>query len=441
MDKKWEEMTPEEKREVRFKRWLDAENVQFVSSEAKEKYQERVTRLVKAIKMEEPDRIPLNLAPGGFPAIYRGGTLKEHMYDFQKMKDDFIKFHQEFDMDFAMAPLAWPGKLFDILDFKLMRWPGHGVPDDGTFFQYVEGIYMQEEEYDELINNTYDFYVRKILPRITGTLAPLQHLGAFNPAFFVPVGFVAPFANPDLQNAFQQLAKASEVFMEWAMAIGGTVQQIQSMGFPTWGSSLTITAYDMIGDFLRGTQGIMLDMFRCPDKLLEAIDKFTPQTIELGLSNVETDLCPVIFIPLHKGSDTWMSNEQFKKFYWPCLKTLMVALYEEGLVPFPLAESTYNKRLEIIADVPHGSTMWWFEDIDIKRAKEIVGKNTSIAGGVTASLLSTGSKQEVEDCVKQLVEDCGKNGGYLMSVTASIEQAKPENLHTLMEAVREYGTY
>jgi hypothetical protein len=441
MDKKWEEMTPEEKREVRFKRWLDAESIQFVNSEAKKRYQERVTRLIKAIKMEEADRIPLNLAPGAFPAIYRGGTLKEHMYDFQKMKDDFIAFHKEFDMDFAMAPLAWPGKLFEILDFKLMQWPGHGVPENGSFFQYVEGAYMKEEEYDELINNTYDFYTRKILPRITGTLEPLQYLGAFNPAFFVPVGFVAPFARPDVQNAFQQLVKASEVFMEWAMAIGETVQQIHSMGFPTWGSSLTITAYDMIGDFLRGTQGIMLDMYRCPDTLLEAIDKFTPQTIELGLSNVETDLCPVIFIPLHKGSDTWMSNEQFKKFYWPCLKTLMVALYEEGLVPFPLAESTYNKRLEIIADVPHGSTMWWFEDIDIKRAKEIVGKNTSIAGGVTASLLSAGSKQEVEDCVKQLVEDCGKDGGYMMSVTASIEQAKPENLHILMEAVRKYGAH
>ncbi|UCC16891.1 MAG: hypothetical protein JSU58_11140, partial [Dehalococcoidales bacterium] len=97
--------------------------------------------------------------------------------------------------------------------------------------------------------------------------------------------------------------------------------------------------------------------------------------------------------------------------------------------------------LEIIADVPHGSTMWWFEDIDIRKAKEVVGTNTSIAGGVTASLLSAGSKQEVKDCVKQLVEDCGKDGGYMMSVTASIEQAKPENLHTLMEAVKEYGTY
>jgi hypothetical protein len=441
MDKQWEEMTPEEKREVRFKRWLDAEGVQFVSSEAKEKYQERVTRLIKAIKMEEPDRIPLNLAPGAFPAIYRGGTLKEHMYDFQKMRDDFIKFHQEFDMDFAMAPLSWPGELFDILDFKLMRWPGHGVPEDGTFFQYVEGVYMEEEEYDELINNANDFYLRKILPRIAGTLEPLQYLGTFNPSFFVPVGFVAPFARPDVQDAFQELVKASEIFMQWATTIGQTIQQIYAMGFPTWGSSLTITAYDMIADFLRGTRGIMVDMYARPDKLLEAIDKYTPMTIELGLSNVETDICPVIFIPLHKGADTWMSNAQFEKFYWPCLRKLMMGLYEEGLVPFPLAEATYNNRLEIIADVPESSVMWWFEQVDMKRAKDIVGKNTSIAGGIPASLLSAGSKQEVEDCVKQLVSDCGNNGGYMMSVTASIEQAIPENLHTLMEAVKEYGTY
>jgi uroporphyrinogen-III decarboxylase len=197
----------------------------------------------------------------------------------------------------------------------------------------------------------------------------------------------------------------------------------------------------MIADFLRGTHGIMLDMYKQPDKLLEAINRFTPMTIELGLSNVKTDICPVIFIPLHKGADTWMSNEQFKKFYWPCLIKLMMGLYEEGLVPFPLAEATYNNRLEIIADVPNASTMWWFEQVDMKRAKEIVGKNTSIAGGIPASLLSTGSKQEVKDSVKQLIEDCGKGGGYMMSVTSSLEQAIPENVHALMEALKEYGMY
>ena len=63
------------------------------------------------------------------------------------------------------------------------------------------------------------------------------------------------------------------------------------------------------------------------------------------------------------------------------------------------------------------------------------------AGGIPASLLSAGTKKEVEDCVKQLVEDAGKNGGFMASVTASIEQAAPDNLHVLMDAVKKYGTY
>lgn len=434
-------MTPQEKREVRFKRWLDAENVRFVSPEAKENYQARVRRLIKVIKMEEPDRIPLNQAPGAFPAYYGGGNLKEHMYDFNKMRDDFIKFYRDFDMDFSMAPLTWPGKLFEILDFKLMQWPGHGVPENGSFFQYVEGIYMKEDEYDELLHNTNDFYLRKLLPRIAGTLEPLKYLGSFDPSFFVPVGFVAPFGRPDVRNAFNQLTKAADVFYDWAKVIGETVQQIYTLGFPQWGASLAITAYDMIADFLRGTRGIALDLYQQPDKLLEAIDKFTPMTIEMGLKNADTDICPIIFIPLHKGADTFMSNKQFEKFYWPCLQKLMLGLYEEGLVPFPLAESTYNSRLEIISDMPAASSIWWFEQIDMKKAKEVVGRKNCIAGGVPASLLKTGSKQEIDDCVKQLTRDCGKGGGYLMSVSASVEQAVPENLHILTDAVKKYGKY
>jgi hypothetical protein len=441
MAKEWTEMTPEEKRDMRLKRWLDAENVQFVSPEAKETYQARVKRIIDVIKMEQPDRIPLNQAPGAFPAVYHGGTLKEMMYDFSKLNRYFVDFYKIFEMDFAMAPSAWPGKLFEILDFKLMQWPGHGVPDTGTFFQYVEGVYMKQEEYPEFINNTYDFFIRKILPRIAGTLEPLQYMAQFNPSFFVPVGFVAPFGRPDVQNTFAELAKAAAVFYEWAGVIGQTVGQIYSMGNPTWGNSLTLTAYDMIADFLRGTQGIMTDMYRCPDTLIEAIEKFTPMTIELGMSNKDTDICPVIFIPLHKGADTWMSNKQFEKFYWPCLRKMMMGLYEEGYIPFPLAEASYNNRLEIIADVPKGSVMWWFEDVDMKRAKEIVGRQTSIAGGIPTSLLKAGSKSEIESTVKQLVKDCGKDGGFMMSVAASVEQAIPENLHHLMNAVKQYGNY
>ena len=50
MDKKWEEMTWQEKREERFKRWLSLD-IKFNSPEAERLYKERVTRFIKVIKL------------------------------------------------------------------------------------------------------------------------------------------------------------------------------------------------------------------------------------------------------------------------------------------------------------------------------------------------------------------------------------------------------
>ena len=41
MEKKWSELSPEEKREERFKRWLTADDVNFISTEVKNLYRKR----------------------------------------------------------------------------------------------------------------------------------------------------------------------------------------------------------------------------------------------------------------------------------------------------------------------------------------------------------------------------------------------------------------
>ncbi|MBW2561999.1 MAG: hypothetical protein JRE40_14260, partial [Deltaproteobacteria bacterium] len=74
MDKKWRELTWEEKREQRFQRWLNPENVAFQSSSAEKAYKERVNRLIKVIRLEKPDRVPVNISLGFFPAFYDNTT-------------------------------------------------------------------------------------------------------------------------------------------------------------------------------------------------------------------------------------------------------------------------------------------------------------------------------------------------------------------------------
>ncbi len=159
------------------------------------------------------------------------------------------------------------------------------------------------------------------------------------------------------------------------------------------------------------------------------------------LSGARSSGNPFVFIPLHKGADGFMSQEQYETFYWPTLKKVILGLIDEGLVPFIFAEGAYDTRLEIVQDIPKGRTIWQFDYTDMARAKEVLGKTACIAGNVPISLLSTGTPDEVKDYCKKLIDVAGKDGGFILASGAVIDTANPENVRTMIEFTREYGVY
>ena len=77
MEKKWEEMSSDEKQEALLQKWISAEGVKFVSPEAEKAYKERATRLKDAIQMKKkPDRVPVFLIDGFSPLFMPGLPLK-----------------------------------------------------------------------------------------------------------------------------------------------------------------------------------------------------------------------------------------------------------------------------------------------------------------------------------------------------------------------------
>jgi uroporphyrinogen-III decarboxylase len=442
MEEKHADLSWEEKREERFNKWLEAPGVEFVSPEAKKAYQERVTRFIKVIKLEEPDRVPFFLPAGNFPAYYAGTTLMKTMYDYEELLRAWKKFRQDFDSDVAMGSgLVWPGKVFERIDYKLLKWPGHGLAPESRSYQYIEGEYMKADEYDHLIEDPSDFWLRIIMPRIAGALEPLKYLNSFNPMSGIPMGFIAPFARKDVQSAFQALMEAGEELMKWMTATAEANREELVEGYPPFGGGFSGAPFDMIGDMLRGTHGIMLDMYQQPDKLLEALEKITPMTVDLAVAGADATLSPIVPMPLHKGADSFMSDKQFETFYWPTLRKVLIGIIEEGLVPMPLAEAFYDKRLGYIKDVPRSSVIWWFERTDMAKAKKVLGNTTCIAGNVPTSLLSTGTPQEVKEYCRKLIETCGKGGGYILTGASSVEETTADNLRAMMEAAKEYGVY
>jgi len=441
MEKQWVDMSWEEKREERFRRWLSPD-VRFASTEAEKAYKARVNRFIKVIKLEEPDRVPVKLPVQYYPAIHAGGNLKKVMYDYDELKRAWLKFLHDFDMDSFIPPsLVFPGKVLEMIDYKIQKWPGHGLADNAPSHQFIEGEYMPAEEYDFLIKDPADYLQRYFLPRSSGALEAFRKMSPLTPFVAIPVGYIAQFADPQIRKAYETLFAAAQETVKWAAAVGEVGQAALSAGFPNVWGGMSQAPFDMVGDFLRGTRGIMMDMFRRPDKLHEAMTRLTPIAISEGVASANASSCPIVFIPLHKGTGGFMSGKQFEEFYWPTFKKVMMGLINEGLVPLPFAEGDYEPRLEVIKDMPRGAVVWWFEKMDMARAKKILGVHTCIAGNVPVSVMCTSRPEEVKERCRKLIEVCAPGGGYILTAGAYMDKGNPDNLRAMMAAAKEYGTY
>jgi uroporphyrinogen-III decarboxylase len=444
MEKQKSELTKEQKREQRLQRWLSPPGVTFRDTKVEKTYKERVTRFIKAFLCTEPDRVPVMVPAGNFPLRYSGLSLKQAMYDPTLIRPAWHKFMNDYcdDMDDFLGPAGINcGRMLDILDYKSFKWPGHGLADDVEYQQYVETVLMHEDEYDALLKDPSDFSFRVLTPRVVGSLEVLKTFPPLSSLMGMPLMFAYTFARPEVRTAFQKLIEAGvelEKFQEQLMAVN---REAVEAGFPMSMGGVALAPFDMIADHLRGTQGSAIDMYRHPEKLLEATDMILEQMIKRTIASVNAMGVFTVNFPLHKGDDTFMSNKQFEKFYWPSLKKLILALIDEGIMVSLFCEGRYNNRLEYIGDFPKGWVIWQFDQTDMVSAKRMIGNNCCIVGNVPASLLAFGEVEDVKKYCHKLIETCAPGGGYVLTGGTAVTEAKPENLRAFMEVAKKYGVY
>ncbi len=410
-----------------------------------ELYQEREKRVLDVVALKKPDMIPILPFFSFFVARYVGMTIQDVMYDPDKLIEAQMKTLLDFqpDMDNNPFTLRFLGPILEALDFKQLLWPGHGLSSDHTY-QFVEGEYMMADEYDHFLLDPLDFMIRRYWPRVFGAMKGLEKLPPLHNIISyymgVPAGF-AMFDTPEVQAALDVFKKAGEKSRQIITYSGKFTAAAKAAGFPMQFGGVTQAPFDTLGDFYRGTKGLMLDMYRRPDKVLKSCERLLSFMIEMAVNAVRSSGIPRVFIPLHKGLDGFMSEEQFKRFFWPTLRELMVALINAGITPCPLWEGDCTSRLEIIKDIPAGKAIYAFEATNMVRAKEVLGDVVCLRGNVPLSILATGTPDDVRAYCKKLIEVVGRDGGFIMDSSAGVDDAKPENLRAMFESTREYGVY
>jgi len=428
-----------------------------------ELYDEKERRIADASQLKMPDRVPVTIQTGVFAAKYLGLQLSSMYYDQNAFRAASLITALEFDADTGggTGPTTNSGAVMELLDTKTAAWPGGTLPPD-TPYQFIEGEYMKPEEYDLFLSDPSDFVMRYYLPRIYGLLAPLPKLPPFRNMIggMGIQGIASIFASPEFRKIGETLVRIDEEQTRLRKEAAEFSNEMVKLGFPPEyvGAGMVVggggtaggmgvgvggAPFDTISDFLRGMRGTMLDMRRCPDKLLAACDKLLEWRLARAVPATPDARGNLrrVFMPLHRGSDGFMSIKDFEKFYWPGLKKAILATIELGCIAAPFWEGIWDERLEYLLELPKGKVVFWCEKTDVFKAKEILGDHCCIQGGMPPTLLQVGSTQDIEEHCKKLIKVVGKNGGFILGPGSAMDYAKPANVHAMIDTVKKYGRY
>jgi hypothetical protein len=84
-----------------------------------------------------------------------------------------------------------------------------------------------------------------------------------------------------------------------------------------------------------------------------------------------------------------------------------------------------------VADSMRASRMWTV----------VCASTVCIAGGMPSSLLQTGTPDQVRDYTKKVIDELGRDSGFIMCTSTVLDDANPELVEVWAETTKEYGQY
>jgi uroporphyrinogen-III decarboxylase len=403
---------------------------------------EKEKRIMDAIRLKPTDRVPIICGMGYFPAKYAGIPSSAAYYDYRAWYNAYKKTLRDFHADLVYPQPFQPGKALEILDPKQLRWPGHGV-DPYKGHQSIEVERMQASEYDAYLADPSDYMFRIDLSRASDNLAGLAKIPKLSGLSGQGGAQMLAMAltTPEGEKAVATLQKMGRELRRWQNRTAAFNQMMVDMGFPQYFQGAALPPFDIISHSMRGMTGTMMDMFRQPDKIVQACDRILELTLARPMPPPNTFGNTRFFMTNTRGSDNFMSTKQFDTFYWPTCKKLVLTLIERGATPCIFFEGNFDSRLEYLLQFPKGSILVRLDSTDIFKAKEVLRDHLCIQGNVPSTLLQTGTVQEVKDYCKKLIDTIGKGGGFILSPRSSTDEVNPENLKAMIDFTQEYGRY
>lgn len=399
----------------------------------------RGMRVDQTVALQEPDRVPFIPTWNNFYQLEYNVSFGESMRDPMTLMPAVDHVMDRYEPDLLYLPTTFPSPAMNRAGALYSRYPGefHNLGDEIPY-QYLDKQFLADEDYDKFLKDP-TWFMFKLLARKYQNFGGIDMLNPYamnNSAIYS----LAPLGVPPVQETLKAMMDTGNLVMENLGKMTAMSMHCVERGFIPFGTATCMCPFDEFGDHVRGIMEACMDCIEEPERL-EAALEICEQHIPTFIANAKMQRAKYLFVPLHCGPDDFMSLDNYKRFYWPGLKKVLMAAIEAEMTPIVICEGKYHTRLEVLADVPRGKVVYFFEDTDLVKAKEILGDVACIGGGMPTEYLMMGDKQRVIDHTKRMIDLLAPGGGFIMTNSMAIDQVKTENLEAWKDTLFDYGRY
>jgi len=208
-----------------------------------------------------------------------------------------------------------------------------------------------------------------------------------------------------------------------------------------WVGAVTVFPFEILS-WKRSLEEFMVDVFKVPDKIIEASDFMADGLVALAKLQGNFTGLKRVFFDCNRASATFISPANFEKLVLPSLKKMVESLVADGFDILFHLDTDWVPMLPFFRQFPPGRYIVELEHTDIRKAKEILQGHMCIKGNISSTLLSLGTPKEVELEARNLIEDLAPGGGFILASGCEVPIDAPlANVQAMINAAKKYGMY
>ncbi|MGE5222669.1 MAG: uroporphyrinogen decarboxylase family protein [Omnitrophica WOR_2 bacterium] len=352
-------------------------------------------------------------------------------------------------------------------------WGGpYGIVDD-LYFKLVEGFGLGQPIAPFRSGHTISYIDDRVLERLgtdtryvwpgdspSSPVRPTGQPGRFLDGYGQPWEFREPYyyatdpllAGATLDDLDRRLSFPDPNDPRWTHGVRRRAQALKE-GTDYFVIARMVTSHGpyMTSANLRGSEQFFVDMGNDPQFVTALVERVTDLQVAF-LKNYLAACGPYIDMIELPGDDYATSTGlafspgMFRRYFKPALKSLVdtVKNYRQELLVMAHCDGLLERLLPDLIDVGVNviHPLEPLPGADLDRVKASYGDRLSFLGAIDIVSALPGSREDVIAEVKTRIRQLAPGGGYILAPANHVQRDVPvENLVTLFEAARQYGTY